>query len=91
MLPWLAIAAIEKIAFDTAHFAHMLSHRVFGNFEDAFVVAKQAHGAAVSVVDRITQLDPLKFLCMPGLWIGLVIGVAFFAAAVRLRRYRGPL
>jgi ABC-2 type transport system permease protein len=91
VLPWLAIAAIEKIAFDTAHFAHMLSHRVFGNFEDAFVVAKQAHGAAVSVVDRITQLDPLKFLCMPGLWIGLVIGVAFFAAAVRLRRYRGPL
>ena len=91
VLPWLAIAAIEKIAFDTAHFAHMLSHRVFGNFEDGFVVAKQAHGEAVSVVDRITHLDPLKFLCMPGLWIGLVIGVAFFTAAVRLRRYRGPL
>jgi len=91
VLPWLAIAAIEKVAFDTANFAHMLSHRVFGSFEDAFVIAKQAHGDAVSVVDRITQLDPWKFLCMPGLWIGLVIGVAFFAAAVRLRRYRGPL
>ena len=91
VLPWVAIAAIEKIAFDTAHFAHMLSHRVFGNFEDAFVVAQQAHGAQVSVVDRITQLDPWKFICMPGLWIGLVIGVVFFAAAVRLRRYRGPL
>ena len=61
-----------------------------GSFEEAFVVAKQAHGAEVSVVDRLTQLAPLKFLCMPGLWIGLVIGVAFFAAAVRLR-YRGPL
>ena len=91
VLPWLAVCFVEKVAFNTAHFAHMLSHRVFGNFEDAFVVAQQAHGAAVSVVDRITQLDPWKFLCMPGLWIGLVIGVAFFAAAVRLRRYRGPL
>ena len=91
VLPWLAVCIVEKVAFDTAHFAHMLGHRVFGDFEDAFVVAKQAHGAAVSVVDRITQFDPLKFLCMPGLWIGLVIGVAFFAAAVRLRRYRGPL
>jgi ABC-2 type transport system permease protein len=91
VLPWVAVAIVEKVAFDTANFAHMLSHRVFGNFEDAFVVAKQAHGEAVSVLDRITQLDPLKFLSMPGLWIGLVIGIAFFAGAVRLRRYRGPL
>lgn len=91
VLPWVAVCIVEKVAFDTANFAHMLSHRVFGNFEDAFVLAQQAHGAQVSVVDRITQLDPLKFLCMPGLWIGLVIGVAFFVAAVRLRRCRGPL
>jgi ABC-2 type transport system permease protein len=91
VLPWLAVCIVEKVAFNTAHFAHMLGHRVFGNFEDAFVAAKQAHGGVIPVVDRLTQLDPLKFLSSPGLWIGLLIGAAFFAAAVRLRRHRGPL
>ncbi len=43
------------------------------------------------MVDRLTQLDPLKFLSSPGLWIGLVIAAAFLIAAIRLRRYRGPL
>jgi ABC-2 type transport system permease protein len=91
VLPWLAIAAIEKIAFDSAYFGRMLGHRVGGGFEEAFVVVKYPQGAHVPIVDRLTQLDPLKFLSSPGLWVGLVLAVAFFAAAVRLRRYRGPL
>lgn len=91
VLPWLAVCIIEKIAFNTAHFAHLLGRRVFGSYEDAFVVAKQPHGAVVPMVDRLTQLAPLKFLSTPGLWIGLVFAAAFLAVAVRLRRYRGPL
>jgi ABC-2 type transport system permease protein len=91
VLPWLAVCIVEKVAFNTAHFAHMLGHRVFGNFEDAFVFVKGSHGAVIPVVDRLNQLDPLKFMSSPGLWIGLVIAAVFFAAAVRLRRYRGPL
>jgi len=91
VLPWLAICAIEKIAFNTAYFAQMLGRRVTGSFEDAFVVVKYPKDAHVPIVDRLTQLDPLKFLSSPGLWIGLVIGVVFLVAAVRLRRYRGPL
>jgi ABC-2 type transport system permease protein len=43
------------------------------------------------VVDRLTQFDPLKFLSSPGLWIGLIIAAGFLIAAIRLRRYRGPL
>ena len=90
-LPWLAVCAIEKIAFNTAFFAQMLGRRVAGSFEDAFVVVKYPKGAHVPMVDRLTQLDPLKFLSSPGLWIGLVIAAAFLVATVRLRRYRGPL
>jgi len=37
------------------------------------------------------QLTPLKYLSAPGLWLGLLIAAAFVFAAVRLRRYRGPL
>ena len=91
VLPWLAVAAIEKMAFNTAFFAQMLGRRVGGSFEEAFVVTKYPKGSHVPIVDRLTELDPLKFLSSPGLWIGLVVAAAFFIAAVRLRRYRGPL
>jgi ABC-2 type transport system permease protein len=90
VLPWLAIAAIEKIAFNTQYFARMLGDR-FSSFEHAFVVVNHPKGAHVPLVDRLTQLDPLKFLSTPGLWIGLLLAAAFLAGTVRLRRYRGPL
>jgi ABC-2 type transport system permease protein len=89
-LPWLAICAIEKMAFNTAFSAQMLGGRL-ASFEHAFVVAKYPKGAHVPVVDRLTQLDPLKFLSSPELWIGLIVAAAFLIAAVRLRRYRGPI
>jgi ABC-2 type transport system permease protein len=91
VLPWLAIAAIEKIAFNTAYFAQMLVRRLTGGFAEGFVVVKYPKGAHVPVVDRFTELDPLKFLSSPGLWIGLLIAAGFIFAAVRLRRFRGPL
>ena len=91
VLPWLAICALEKIAFNSAHFAAMLGRRITGNYEAAFVLVDHPKGAHVPVVDRLSQLDPLKFLSTPGLWIGLLIAAGFLAAAVRLRRSRGPL
>lgn len=91
VLPWLAVCAIERIAFNTSYFAGMLGRRVTGNFQDAFVVVSHPKGAHVPMVDRLTQLDPLKFLSSPGLWLGLIIAVGFIFAAVRLRRFRGPL
>lgn len=91
VLPWLAIAAIEKLAFDTTHFIRMLVHRLTGGFNVGFVVAEYPKETHVPVVDRLTQFDPVKFLSSPGLWIGLVIAAAFLIATVRLRRSRGPL
>jgi ABC-2 type transport system permease protein len=91
VLPWLAISAVEKMAFNTSHFAALLGRRLMGSFDDAFVVVSYPYGSHVPVVDRLTQLDPLRFLSSPGLWIGLVVAAAFFTAAIRLRRYRGAL
>jgi ABC-2 type transport system permease protein len=91
VLPWLAISAIEKLAFDTTFFIRMLVRRLTGGFEEGFVVVHYPKDTHVPIVDRLTQLDPLKFLSSPGLWIGLVIAAGFLIAAIRLRRYRGPL
>ena len=91
VLPWLAISAIEKLAFDTTFFIHMLVGRLTGGFDAGFIVVNYSKDAHVPVVYRLTQFDPLKFLSSPGLWIGLLVATAFIAAAVRLRRYRGPL
>jgi ABC-2 type transport system permease protein len=91
VLPWLAISAIEKLAFDTTFFIRMLVRRLTGGFEEGFVVVHYPKDAHVPVVDRLTQFDPLRFLSSPGLWIGLVLAAAFLIAAIRVRRYRGPL
>ena len=39
----------------------------------------------------LAQLAPGRFLSSPSLWLGLVFAAIFLAAAVRLRRYQGPL
>jgi ABC-2 type transport system permease protein len=81
VLPLLAIAFFEKITFNTSHFASMLKDRLLGFASEAFEFS--AH--------TVPQLTPGKYLTTPGLWLGLVFAAAFIAAAVRLRRYRGPL
>jgi ABC-2 type transport system permease protein len=83
-LPLLAIGITEKIAFNTSHFAAMLQNRMGGGAE-----AVTTPGG--SPMDPMTHLTPDQFLSSPGLWIGLVAFAAFVAAAVRLRRYQGPI
>ena len=84
VLPFLAIGVLEKIAFNSSHFASLLKYRLMGHLAEAFVF--DARG-----VHSLAQLTPGKFLSTPGLWIGLVVAAAFLAAAVRLRRYREPI
>ncbi len=91
VLPWLALCAMEKIVVGTAYLAHIVGQRVTGNFEEAFVVVQYPKGVHVPMVDRLTQLDPLKFFSSPGLWLGLIVAAGFIAGAIQLRRYRGPL
>jgi ABC-2 type transport system permease protein len=84
-LPVLAIALVEKIAFNTSHFGAMLANRMGGGAEA--VVAP----GSVPMDPMMTHLTPEHFLSSAGLWIGLLIAAAFLAGAVRLRRSQGPI
>jgi ABC-2 type transport system permease protein len=83
LLPLIAISFFEKISFNTAHFASMLKDRLIGFAPAAFAF----HMHSVESV----AITPGRYLSRPDLWIGLAFAVAFIVAAVRLRRYRGPL
>src|SRR5437773_1413927 len=83
ILPFFAIAFFEKITFGTSHFASMLKDRLMGFAPTAFAFNMHSVNGP--------QLTPAAYLSSPGLWLGLMVAVAFIAVAIRLRRYRGPL
>jgi ABC-2 type transport system permease protein len=83
-LPVLAIAIVERIAFNTSHFAAMVIYRFTGP-EDGSMTE-----AVGSSTHSLTHINPGAFLSSPGLWIGLAVAAAFLLAAVRLRRNQGP-
>jgi ABC-2 type transport system permease protein len=85
VLPPLIVIVIEKIAFDTSHFAALLGFR-FGGGSDGvpFTVGPMSMGA-------LTASDLVRYFADPSLWTGLVLTAVFLAAAVRLRRYREPM
>ena len=83
ILPVLAIGFVEKIAFNTSHFATFLLNRL-----DAGTEAMTATGSMP--IDPGVHITLGRYLSTPGLWIGLALTALFLTAAVRLRRYRGP-
>jgi ABC-2 type transport system permease protein len=83
VVPLLAIGFFEKITFGTSHFASMLKDRVTGFAPKAF--AFNMHSVDSPAV------TPGQYLSSPGLWLGLLFAAVFIVAAIRLRRYRGPL
>jgi ABC-2 type transport system permease protein len=91
VLPPMAIALVELIAFHTAHFGLLLRERFFGFAPKAFAFRKPDGSLIDPHFIPITQITPGRFLSSPGLWIGLVFAAVFLAAAVRLRRYREPI
>ncbi len=84
VMPPLALCVAEKIAFDTSRLSSLLADRLFGSYAAAF------HPGTDTPV-QLAQLAPLQFLRTPDLWIGLAVTAVFLAAAIRLRRYGGPL
>jgi ABC-2 type transport system permease protein len=85
VLPPLAIGFGEKAAFNTMHFGSLIGNRFTGGSEGAAIM-EQGRAMGPSTV-----LAPAHFLINPGLWIGLAFTAAFLAAAIRVRRYRGPI
>lgn len=84
VLPPLAIGVLEKLVFNTTHFAAFLAHFVTGGTEGVYAPATMP-------MDPSAHVTPLRFLSVPGLWIGLAVTVLFLALVVRLRRYREPM
>jgi ABC-2 type transport system permease protein len=87
VLPLIVIQIFEKITFGTHYFGKMVQHRLMGFAPHAFGF----HGGDHPTIDSLAQLTPGRYLGSAGLWIGLLVAAGFLFAAVRLRRYRGPL
>jgi ABC-2 type transport system permease protein len=83
VLPPFVICGVEKIAFNTSYFLAMLQERLIGPQHPPVTTPP-------TPMNSMTHF-PHGFFSEPGLWIGLVITAGFIAAAVRLRRYRGPI
>jgi ABC-2 type transport system permease protein len=82
-LPPFVISGVEKIAFNTSHFLMLLQERLVGSGD--------AMAPNSAPKDFMATLIPDHFFSRPGLWIGLALAAVFLAAAVRLRRYQGPI
>ncbi|HEX3365090.1 hypothetical protein [Phenylobacterium sp.] len=93
VLPVLALCLIEKLAFNSAHLAHLVGDRIIGSYDAAFVTASAAELKARGGMPALglDTLDPGKFVTSPGLWLGLIVFAAMLAACVWLRRRREPI
>lgn len=85
-LPVLVIGGFERMAFHTFHFAEIVGGHLIGNAP----VMDMAEGS-MGLDPLTTHVTMGRFISSPGLWIGLALAVVFLAAAVRLRRYQGPI
>ncbi len=83
-LPVVALGGLEKLAFNTTYFANLIGSRLLGS--TAPIASTDVFPTNPSV-----HITPAAFLAAPGLWIGLAIAAIFLVAAVRLRRYQGPI
>jgi len=86
LLPPLGVCVVEKFAFDTDHFYHLLGDRFLGFLGAAFNVENPERFQFS--LDRMTPLD---LVSAGGLWGGLAVAALFFFGAIQLRRYRGPV
>ena len=91
VIPWIAIAGFEFVAFRTTAFGSLLKDRLFGFAANAFNL-QMPNGEMVDPhLIPLSQLTPARFLASPSLWLGLIFAAACIATAIRLRRLREPI
>ncbi len=81
-LPPVAIGVVEKLAFNTSYFAHLVEYRFAGG---------PMPTEGTMTMDMMAPHHLGQFLTSPGLWLGLAVTAVFLAVAVRLRRFGGPV
>ena len=92
ILPPLAVAVAEKLAFNTTYVGSVIQSRLTGSYEEAFrPFERGAVKAGMVPILGLAQIAAGKFLSSPGLWIGLVVAAGLIAATVWLRREREPI
>jgi len=84
-VPLLAIGIVERIAFSTSLFAHMLGYRFSGGGEPT--------GSRATSIEALLMPNQTvgQFLINPGLWTGFALTAVFLVVAMRVRRSRGPI
>lgn len=82
--PPLALCVIERLALGTDYAFKLLGDRLTKGIGVGFTTPRPNTA-------ELPWPDPGPFLVSPGLWIGLVVGAAFLAGAVWLRRRREPI
>ena len=92
VLPPIAVAVAEKLAFNTTYVGAVIQSRLTGSFTEAFAPFDKA-GVRAGALPTISlaQIDAGKFLSAPGLWVGLIVAAALLALTVWLRREREPI
>lgn len=83
-LPPVAVGVVEKLAFNTSHFAAMVQYRFMGNPQPGAPAGRMT-------MDMLAPYPLEQFLTRPGLWVGLGVTALFLFVAVRLRRSQGPI
>jgi ABC-2 type transport system permease protein len=84
VLPPVAIGFVERIAFNSSHFATLVRYRFGGD------PVSMPPGSRMTM-GMLGSHSPGEYLANPGLWLGLAVTAVFLFAAVRLRRSRGPI
>jgi ABC-2 type transport system permease protein len=84
-VPLIAIGIVEKVAFSSSHFAHMLGYVFSGGGEPT--------GSKATSIEALLMpnMSLVQFLMSPGLWTGLAVTALFLALATHVRRSRGPI
>jgi ABC-2 type transport system permease protein len=88
ILPPLAIAVIEGIAFHTHAMMNLIATRLGGGFAAAFSMSSNGSEAADY---GLPHLEAAQFFTSPDLWVGLLFAAGFVAAAVWMRRRGEPI
>jgi ABC-2 type transport system permease protein len=92
VLPIIAIAFFEKITFGTQYFYSLIKYRLSSWAAEAFAFKPNPHSEhGTPILDSLSQLTPGRYLATPGLWLGLLFAAICVTAALKLRRYRGPV